>query len=98
MIGRRNSVPISRKACVLGDDAAWWSVKCPGTIIGHRLMAMPRYDITNNPSAAKKGPNSESLLSDRQPYQTRPSVMTGTGARIAIFGQLNQRVAMRGSA
>jgi hypothetical protein len=42
MTGSRNSVPTRRNACVLGDDAACHSVNLYGTIIGHRLMAMPR--------------------------------------------------------
>ena len=42
MVGRRTNVPIRRKVCVLGDAAASSNVKCPGTIIGHRLIEMPR--------------------------------------------------------
>jgi hypothetical protein len=42
MIGSRNNVPTSRKAWVASEDAASHSVNLYGTIIGHRLMAMPR--------------------------------------------------------
>ena len=57
-------------------------------------MALPRYDITNKPKAARNGAYSDLSLSDRHSYQTRPAVINGTGARIAMFGQLNQRAAM----
>ena len=40
--GNIKSVPTSRKACVLGEDAASQSVKWYGTTIGQRLIAMPR--------------------------------------------------------
>jgi len=42
MTGRSTSVPTSRKACVLSGEAASQRVKCPGTIIGHRLIATPQ--------------------------------------------------------
>src|SRR5579871_4573525 len=42
MTGSRNSVPTSMKACVRGDDAASQRVKRKGTIIGKRLIAIPR--------------------------------------------------------
>src|SRR5271168_4489768 len=50
--------------------------------------------MTNRPKAAKKGAYSDALLSDRHAYQTRPTVMNGTGASNAIFGQENQRCAI----
>src|SRR6185503_8153642 len=94
MTGSRNSVPMSRKACVLDDEAACHSVYLYGTIIGHRLMAMPTKDIANRPMAARKGTSSCSRPSERHSTQAMSAVMIGTGERYATFGQENQRAAM----
>src|SRR5262245_27675576 len=98
MIGSSTSVPTRMNAWVLGDAAAFCKVKCPGTIIGHKLMAMPRYDITNRPSEAKNGAYSESLFSEFQTYTTKAKVISGTGDSHRMCGQVNQRSAIAGLA
>src|SRR5258708_32977182 len=92
--GSRTSVPTSRNACVLYADAASHRVKRYGTIIGHRLIAMPRYDITKSRIAAANGDASEFVLSERPSHHAITSVRSGTGESQATFGHENQRRAV----
>src|SRR3974377_1459491 len=98
MIGSRNSVPINRKACVLPDEATCQSVERYGTIIGHRLIAMPTNDIRNSAMAIRNGVNSCRRRKASHSPNASSAVMIGTGDRNAILGQLNQRRAMSGYA
>src|SRR5271157_5250910 len=96
MTGRRTSTPTRRNACVASDEAACQIVYLYGTIIGKRLIARPRYDITKSATAQTKGAASERLLSARHSASATSAVTIGTGASQAMFGQENQRSAMWG--
>jgi len=94
-------VPTSRKACVGSGDAAHHNARWSGTIMGHRLTAMPIYDIPNNPTAPANGSaghwaaTEPPLRAGQQDPRWDPE-MTGMGDSGAIFGQQNQRLAICG--
>src|SRR6478752_1461391 len=94
MIGSRNSVPTRRKACVLSEEAASHRLKRCGTMLGHRLMAMPTYDTTKRAMAAAKSAISESLFSERHSAHATSAVMIGTGDSNRRLGQENHRCAI----
>src|SRR5271169_3810712 len=79
--GIKNNVPTSKNAWVLGSDADCQSVKTCGTIMGQRLIAMPRYEITNRPIAPKNGTTWPPLFNARHSVQAMMAVRIGMGAR-----------------
>src|SRR5579859_7695248 len=68
-------------------------------IIGHKLIATPRYDIKK--SAIDRKNDAASLPhppSARHTSQAMDAVTIGTGANSTMFGQENQRAAIVGEA
>src|SRR5215831_2921859 len=97
MIGSRNSVPISRNACDFCDDAASHRLIVCGTMFGQMLIASPAYPVRKSPIAAKNVAVSRVLYSECHSQAAMTRVASGTGARKAMLGQVNQRAAIFGS-